>query len=98
MRVLEINGAVALNMEPGDLSSLWRRLAAFMGKWIEARRRRRIRRAGEHELASLPDHLLTDIGVHPSQLAYVRTRWLPDTFTIYGPDAYSHAWGDHSGR
>jgi uncharacterized protein YjiS (DUF1127 family) len=95
MRVLEINGAVALNMERGDLGSLWRRFVAFLSKRFEAARMSQMRQAGERELASLPDHLLTDIGVRRSDLAGVRARWFSDAFTIYGPDACSRIWGDH---
>jgi hypothetical protein len=98
MRVLEINGAVALNMEPGELGSVWRRLAAFMAARIEATRMRRIRQAGKREFVSLPDYLLTDVGLCRSEPAHVPHRWLPDAFTIYGPDAYSRVWGDHSWR
>jgi uncharacterized protein YjiS (DUF1127 family) len=98
MRVLEINGAVALNLEPGDVGSLWKRLAAFMAARIAATRIRRSKQACERELARLPDHLLTDIGVRRSELTSARPRWVPDAFVIYGPDAYSRVWGDHSWR
>jgi hypothetical protein len=38
MHVQEINGAVALKVEPGDLSFLWRRITWFIALFIEAER------------------------------------------------------------
>jgi hypothetical protein len=69
MQVQEINGAVALKMEPSDLGSLWRRITRFTASFVEAQLTRQKRRVYESALAELPDYLLADIGVRQSDLS-----------------------------
>ena len=101
MRVFEINGAIALRLEPGDLGALWRRITGFLASNIKAEWTRQKIRAYERELAKLPDYLLADIGVKRSDLVHAAPRWRPDTFRIFSPDPCAHFWTDnssHSGR
>ena len=93
MQVQEINGAVALKMEPSDLGSLWRRITRFIASLVEAELKRQKRRLYESALAELPDYLLADVGLRRSDLVYARRRELPDDFTIFLPRTLPRALG-----
>jgi uncharacterized protein YjiS (DUF1127 family) len=92
MQVLEVNGAVAASFEPGDLNSVWKDILKFARARAEAAKLRRRMVAAEREIAQMPDHLLADIGIRRTDLGCARPRWLPDAFTVFGPDADTRFW------
>jgi uncharacterized protein YjiS (DUF1127 family) len=94
MQVLEVNGAVAASFEPHDLSSFWNGIVKFVSARAEAATLRRRILAGEREIAQMPDHLLADIGIRRTDLSCARRRWLPDAFTVFGPDTDARFWMD----
>lgn len=51
--------------------SVWRALAAFVRKMVEANARRRARRLATQSLRSLSDLTLRDIGIHRSEIGSV---------------------------